>query len=185
LPSGDSYASFSGLGPADFSWDLKGEISFNIDPDMLVPLVAENNMADQETLDAYLQDMAQNIKVIILRTLSSADADSQRLEKILSGNPDEQMENEIKNRYPEIRDFSFFITSARFPDFVLYRQVRLLYEEFLTRQREYVTAALGRNAEKHIETQLHFGELERYGELLTKYPILMQYLELQYYEKRP
>nr|AGS53160.1 hypothetical protein [uncultured bacterium contig00060] len=179
LPSGDTYASFSGLGSTDFSWNLKGELSFSINPDMLIPLVTKNNMADQEALDAYIQNILQNIKVIILRTLTAADFDSQRLENILSGSPDTQMENEIKNRYPEIQDFSFVITSARFPDFVLYRQVRLLYEEFLTRQREYVTAAaLGRTAEKHIETQLHFTELERYGELLTKYPVLLQYLQM-------
>ena len=178
LPSGESYAAFAGLGTSDFSWDLKGEISFTINPEMLISLVEKNNVADQQALDSYLQNMAQDIKVIILRTLSSPDTDSQRLERILSGHPDAEMEREIRNRFPEIRDFSFVITTARFPDFVLYRQVRLLYEEFLAMQREYVTASFSTRAENHIEAQLRFGELERYGELLTKYPILLDYMAL-------
>jgi hypothetical protein len=178
LPSGDSYASFAGMNKADFSWNLKGEISFGIEPQMLVSLVSGQNLADQDALEAYLQDMGQNIKVIILRTLSSMETDDQRLERILSGNTDTRMEQEIKNRFPEIRDFSFIITSARFPDFTLYRQVRLLYAEFMSKQRELVSNAFGKRAENHIEIQLRFIELEGYGELLTKYPVLLDYLAL-------
>jgi len=178
LPSGNSYAEFAGLAAKEFSWNLSGEISFNVDPDKLISLVSHNNITDQEGLDAYLNDITRNMKIIILRTLTSVDTDSIRLEKILSGNPDAQIEQEIKSRFPEVRDFSFVITSAMFPDFILYRQVRLLYEEFLAMQREYVTAGFAKRAETHIETQLRFGELERYGELLTKYPILMDYLAM-------
>ncbi|MDR1839937.1 MAG: hypothetical protein LBQ93_10195 [Treponema sp.] len=178
LPSGDSYAAFAGLSAADFAWNLNGEISFNINPDMLVNLVERYNLAGQQALEAYLQDIAQEIKVIILRTLSSAETDSLRIEKILSGSPDAEMERQIRNRFPEIRDFSFVISSAKFPDFTLYRQFRLLYEEFLAIQREYITAALGTRAENHIDAQFRFSELERYGELLTKYPILLEYLAM-------
>jgi hypothetical protein len=177
LPSGESYASFAGLGE-DFSWELKGEISISLDPEYLVYAVSKNNLSGQEDLDAYLQNIALNIEVIILRVLSSAETDSLRLEKILAGNSDAVMENEIKSQFPQIRDFSFIIQSAKYPDFILYRQVRLLYEEFLAKQREYVTAALGRSAENHIEAQFRFSELERYGELLTKYPVLLEYLAM-------
>jgi len=177
LPSGASYASFAGLG-ADFSWELKGEIAFNIDPGALVSIVSKSNLSGQEDLDAYSQDIARNIEVIILRVLSSAETDNLRLERILAGNTDTEMENEIKNQYPQIRDFSFVIQSAKYPDFILYRQVRLLYEEFLVKQREYVSAAFGRRAENHIEIQFRFDELERYGELLTKYPVLLEYLAM-------
>jgi hypothetical protein len=54
-----------------------------------------------------------------------------------------------------------------------------LYEEFLEKQREYVAEAMGRKAESRIENQIRFDELERYGELLSKYPPLLQYLELE------
>jgi hypothetical protein len=178
LPSGDIYASFAGLASTDFSWNLNGEITFSIDPDKLTSLVSRHNLTGQEDLDAYLQETAQDIKVIFLRTLSTAETDNLRVERILSGSQDMEIEREIRNSFPEILGFSFVVTSARYPDFILYRHVRLLYEEFLQRQREYVSATSGVRAESHIEAQFRFIELERYGELLTKYPVLLEYLAM-------
>jgi len=179
LPSGDVYSSFAGLG-ADFSWNLKATISFSIDPEKLVQVVSQHNITDQQTLDAHINEVAQGIEVLILRLLSSGEIDASRLERILSGRPDEEMGREISRLFPEIHDFSLTIQSARFPDFVLYTQVRLIYEEFLAKQREYITAAFGRTAESHIESQFRFDELERYGELLTRYPVLLEYLIMEY-----
>ncbi|MDR2964836.1 MAG: hypothetical protein LBU88_03575 [Treponema sp.] len=179
LPSGDIYAQFVGLGNADFSYKLKGDIFLAINPDYLVNLATANNLENQEDLTNYLQDTANSIKLIILNTLSSGEMDSERLENILSGRQDAELEQQIKGRFPEIKDFSFVITTAKIPDFLLYRQIRMIYDDFLTKQREVITASFGQKAESHIEAQLLFAELEKYGELLSKYPILLDYLALQ------
>jgi hypothetical protein len=180
LPSGDSYAAFAGLG-SDFSWEITGTISFSLDPDKLAEFAAHKNIPDQATLTALEQETAQSIELITLRMLTSGETDSARIENILSGGSDKELEREIADRFPEIRDFSLVIRSAHFPDFALYRHVRLLYEDFLAKQRETVSAALGKKAESRIETQLYFDELERYGELLTKYPVLLKYLAMDKY----
>jgi hypothetical protein len=179
LPSGETYASFIGLTNADFSWNLKGELSFMLDPQMLVTVVSQNNLVDQDGLDKYLQSVAQNIGVLVLRVLSSQGTDSARLEQLMSGNPDAELDSEIKANFPEICDFSIKIKSAKYPDFVLYRQLRLIYEGYLSSQREYAISSFGKRAENHMEAQLRFEELERYGDLLTKYPILLEYLALE------
>lgn len=179
LPSGDIYASFAGLGNADFTWELKASILFSIDPDKLVQLVSSNNINNQEELNEYMRKTAKGMEVIVLRILTSSETDSERLEKILAGNQDYELEAEVKNTYSQIKDFSFMIQSAKFPDFVLYRNVRLLYEEFLAKQREYISSSFGRRAESLIEARFRFEELERYGELLTKYPALLDYLTLE------
>jgi len=178
LPSGDIYSAFAGIG-ADFSWELKAQLSFSIDPDKLIQVIKQHNIADQQALDEYSREIAKNIEVYVLRSLISGETDVQRLEKILSGSPDKEMEQQIATLHPEIRDFSFTIQSARFPDFILYRQVRLIYEEFLSKQREFITSAFGQKAQGRIESQLHFEDLERYGELLTKYPVLLEYMALE------
>jgi len=180
LPSGDTYAAFLGLTNADFRWELKGELAFNIKPEYLVRLTVLHHLSSQDDLNAFMQKTAKDIEHIILQNLnsiSSAD-DSARVEKILSGNTDAQMELEIRTEYPEIDKFNFTIQSVKIPDFILYRQLRLMYDEYLAKQREYVTAEFGRRAENHIESQLRINELERYGELLSKYPILLDYLQL-------
>jgi hypothetical protein len=178
LPSGDSYASFAGLG-ADFSWELNAQVSFSLNPDALASLAAANKATNQETLDAHARGIAEEIKAFVISEIASGKADDGQLEKLLSGGKDSEMAREISGRFPEIRDLSFTAQSARFPDFVLYRHVRLLYEEFLEKQREYVAEAMGRKAESRIQNQIRFDELERYGELLAKYPPLLQYLEME------
>jgi hypothetical protein len=179
LPSGETYASFVGLKNADFSWNLKGEIGFRLDPDMLINVTILNNLSGQEDLDSYLQSTAQNIEILLLRLLSSQGNDSTRLEQLMSGNPDVELEREIKRDFPWICDFSIKIQSAKYPDFVLYRQLRLIYEEFLSKQRELATSSFGKRAETYMENELRFEELERYGDLLTKYPILLEYLAME------
>jgi hypothetical protein len=183
LPSGDNYAYFAGLTSVNFSWEFKAEGSFNINPDSLVNIVSTFNIKDQVSLDALLREKAQSIENLILRTFSSSETDSVRLENIMSGKNDAELEKEIAVLHPEIQDFSITVQSAKFPDFILYREVRFLYEDYLKKQRELVTAGFGKRAENHYAMQLQFEELERYGELLTKFPVLLEYLALE--NKKP
>jgi len=177
LPSGETYADFIGLTNADFSWNLRGELGFRLDPEMLIPVVTQNNILSQEDLDTYLLSDVENIKNLLLRLLSSQGTDNARLENLMSGNPDADLEREIKENFPEICDFSIKIQSAKYPDFVLYKQLRLIYEDYLAKQREYAVSSFGKRVESHIENQMKFEELEKYGILLSKYPILLDYLK--------
>jgi len=179
LPSSANYASFAGIPNADFSWNLRGEIIFSIDPEKLVMLVTRKDIVNQESLNEYVKNTAKDIEAVILRSLSEIGEDSRRLELVLAGNRDAEMEKEIKENYPEVKDFSLAIHSARYPDFILYSQIRKLYEEFLVTQRETIAASFGSRTESHINSQQNLRELERYGELLTKYPVLLDYMALE------
>jgi len=179
LPSGNTYSAFVGLTNADFSWNLQGEIGFNINPDMLISLASKNNFTDKEGFNIYLMNIAAGVQNIVQRSLASAADSADRIELLLSGSSDSLIESEIKAKYPEIHDFSLSIKSAKYPDFVLYKQLRLLYEEYLAKQRDSIKLTFEKRAENQIETHLRFDELEKYGELLSKYPKLMEYLELE------
>ena len=179
LPMGLNYASFAGLTNVNFSWNIHGEFSLSIDPEKLIQLVSRHNIINQHDLDEYLTDVSQEIEVIILRHLAASADNVEKLERIMAGNLDLEMEREIYERLPEITNFTFIVNSADYPDFILYRTLRQIYEDFLTHQREQITADFGRRAEMRIESQLRFEELERYGELLTRYPILLDYLSLE------
>jgi len=179
LPSGDTYTSFVGITNADFSWNLQGEITFRLDPQMLVSLTQRQNLNSQEDLDKYMHKVAAEIEIMILGELSSAETESERIEHIMTGGGDAVIEQMVKYRFPEIGEFSMMIHSVKFPNFILYRQIRSMYEDFLSSQREVVSSNFGRRAEIHIENQLRYEELERYGDLLTRYPVLLEYLMLE------
>ncbi|GHU78561.1 hypothetical protein FACS189462_3440 [Spirochaetia bacterium] len=178
LPSGDVYAAFSGF-DADFSYEMSGTFSFNIRADSLLSLVSERNLAGQEDLIAYEAGLASDIEAFIRSQLEVISADEGVIASILSSGRSPVLDSAIAEAFPQIENLACRIPAAVFPDFVLYRQTRLIYEDFFAKQREYLSAGLDTDAGKQLDSRFRFDELARYGELLTKYPILLQYLAIE------
>jgi hypothetical protein len=177
LPSASTYTSFAGVN-ANFSWQIRGKVAFNIAPDKLPYLVETHNIMDQQALNDYIQELVEKMKLDILRSYNDS-MNVSRLEQVLAGNPDTALEREISQKYPEIRDFSLTLQSVRVPDFVLYGELRSLYQDYLSKQSEIIASGFGARADSFIAAHIRFEELDRYGELLTKYPVLLEYLELE------
>jgi hypothetical protein len=178
LPSGDTYAAFAGAS-ADFSWEMSASLSFSISPEALVTLVADNTIGSQEALVAWENSLAERIGAMVMARLSSGETDTRRLEEILKTGVSAELERDIQGQFPLISGFSCVVTTAKFPDFALYNQVRSLFEDFIARQRDYMAGALNQKAEDRIDSRFRFDELEHYGELLSKYPVLLEYLALE------
>jgi hypothetical protein len=49
----------------------------------------------------------------------------------------------------------------------------------MTVQKAYATRDIQERAKNRIDSMFRFDELEQYGSLLTKYPILLEYLALE------
>ena len=176
LPSGNVYAAFTG-GQVDFSWEFDASFSFSLNPEKLVRIVTENNIANQEELSVYQKNLADKIETFIVHYLA-VPTDAAELEDLMSGQS-QALENRVLEQFPVIADFSCIVKNVRFPDFALYRLGRGLYEDFIAKQREASAVSMSKNAENRINSFLKIDELERYGELLTKYPILLEYLLME------
>jgi hypothetical protein len=177
LSSAQTYAALAGL-EADFSWELSGEISFALKPETLPELTDRENIASSEDLRRVEETLARRIESFILTRLKNYGDDEQRMESIiLSGTA--RLEEETKAAFPEIENFRCTIRTARYPDYALYRSVKKLHEEYLARQNAVLKPDIAREGEQRINTRMHLDELAQYGELLTKYPILLQYLALE------
>jgi hypothetical protein len=177
LPSGGTYAAFAGNAQnaaADFAWRINLSFSFSLRPDALIGIVRENNIATQDELSGFEQNLADSIEAFMLRQISTEEKTAE-LENLMLNSSD-QLELMVKEQFPVIENFSCLVKSASYPNFALYQQARGLYEDFLKRQRELVSASTDPKAASRVDAQFRFSELERYGELLTKYPILLQYL---------
>jgi len=178
LPSGKVYAVFAGI-DENFSWEIRAAFSFNLRSEALVELAAVNNIGTQEELTRYQNDVAGQIETFILRRINGNDEFSRQVETLITEGESSELEREIQAQFPFITDFSLKVKSARFPDFSLYRQTKGLYENYITFQKDYLSGGLREKAQSRIESHQRFDELEQYGELLTKYPILLDYLALQ------
>jgi len=171
LPSGRVYAAFAGIDD-DFSWELRGSFAFTLRPEALATLVSAHNIGDQDELARYEQTAAAEVETFILRRIDA-------LESLLLDGESPELEREVLEQFPLIEHFSLRVKSARFPNFDLYRQARGLYEEYITLQKDMMSGELREKARSRIESYRRFDELEQYGALLTKYPILLDYLALE------
>jgi hypothetical protein len=180
LPSGQVYAALAGL-EVDFSWEISGELSFNLKPDSLPELSVRESISDNEGLRKAEENLATRIENLVLQYLRNyADnADSDKIESIMLVSSLPELDNEILRAFPEIENLSCTVQVVRYPDFILYQSVKTLYREYIGRQSAVISQDTGREAERRINSRIRRDELTQYGELLTKYPILLQYLALE------
>jgi len=177
LPSGKVYSTFAGI-DNDFSWKINAAISFSISPDAVIPLFNAKTISSQEDLTRYEEDIAGQIEGFVLRCMEKQDNFSQ-IETLLKDGENPWFRKEIMNQFSFLHDFTLNIKSAEFPDFAMYRQAKGLFDEYMAVQKEYAAGDIREKAKNRINSMFRFDELELYGALLTKYPILLQYLALE------
>ena len=177
LPSGQVYASLAGL-QADFSWEIRGELSFSLNPAFLPEITARENITDNAGLRRVEENLAIRIENLVFERLR-VHAENEELESLIFASFMPQLEREIERAFPEIENFSCVIQVVRFPDYALYRSLKGIYQDYLTRQNVILSQDVTREAERRINTRTRIDELAQYGELLTKFPILLEYMALE------
>ena len=181
LPLAAAYTGRTGIS-ADFSYTIEADLSFAIKSGALPSLALTRGLADQAALEDYEKSLAREIDFFARERLATWAAQ----EPLADGKEpwgglrtvSARLEGEIEDAFAAVENVSFVIRNARMPDFALYDTVRSLYGDYLDRQRELLWTELSGQAEQSIRDRRRFEELEKYGELLTKYPALLQYLEL-------
>jgi hypothetical protein len=179
LPSAAVYAAFSGV-DADFSYEFTAVLSFSIGPESLIPLIGERNIRGQEELVSYTGSLALEIESFVLGHIQDIAGDEKELRAILETGSSPRLEEEIRRAFPWAAGFSCRLEALRFPDFSLYSRLRDLYTDYVSSQQEYIARARDESAARHVDSQFRLDELARYGDLLTRYPVLMEYLKLEH-----
>ena len=180
LHSGQIYAGLAGL-EADFSWEISGEITFSLRPEQLPGLTVRENINDDGDLRRAEERLAERIETFVLQKLRSytEGGDEKKMETLnLTGSLPE-LNSETLAAFPEIENLTCKISLVRYPDYALYQSVKALYRDYLDRQSAVLRPDMTREAEKRMDMNLRLDELARYGDLLTKYPILLHYLALE------
>ena len=178
LPSGKVYADLAGV-EMDFSWEISGDFSFSIKPNAIPSLILRDNISDQQGFEALENEYARRIESIILRRLESYGQDDKKMEGLLFAASIPDLNREIETAFPELEKVNCIIRAARFPDYALYRSVRGLYEEYMAHKHMVLSTGITAGAETQMSSRLRLDELEKYGEILTRYPILMEYLAME------
>jgi hypothetical protein len=177
LSGAETYAAAAGI-RADFSYEIAATLSFSLKADVLPSLVRSGGLSSQESLEHYEENLAAEIEHFAMERLSAYAAEDTFLAGIPKSTAQTRLAEDIHQAFPDIENVSCTILQAKLPDLALYNMARSLYEEYLGSQRALLKTELAAQAERNINSLFRFDELERYGELLTKYPVLLQYLQL-------
>ena len=180
LSSGQVYAALAGI-TADFSWEITGELSFSLRPEILPELAARENLSSNEDLRRVEQRLADRIESFALqRLMAYADSeDGAAIETLRFAGSLPTLDAAILSAFPEIQNLVCTIRVVRFPDFILYRALKELYREYMSLLHAALSPNVAHEAETRIAMNLRLDELARYGELLTRFPILFNFLALE------
>jgi hypothetical protein len=174
LPSGDAYALFAGLS-VNFAYEYAGSLSFMIKADMLPTLMTERGIADQEDLEAFERRAGGEVATYAERRLREYVREGSMYGELSM----DKLKEDILREYPYVENPICNINATQYPDITLYNSLRKIYEDYLTAQHQSQESNVPAPANRHINSQIRLDELAKYGELLTKYPILLQYLVLE------
>lgn len=177
LSQADVYASFAGL-KSSFIWQVSGTASFSINPRMLPALAEQFGITDQAALDAYAEKLCSELKPFIDQRLSYYCEQQSIVEQISAKGGYKNLETDVYAAFPYMDNFSCSLAVKQFPDYKLYESAKSMYEDYIAHQRDVLNREVTDNAANRINSQFRIDELTRYGELLTKYPILLDYLKL-------
>jgi hypothetical protein len=175
LLSADLYRRFASL-DVDFSYEMNGSLTFQFDPESLPALTESRGIAGQDDLEKLEDSTASEIESFIGRRFNEYQAEPETLSAV---DFSERLKREISAAFPGIGSLDITLNTVKLPDLALYDSLRLLYQDYLDRQRQLLTDDIREAALRNVTTQLRLDELARYGELLTKYPILLQYLGME------
>lgn len=187
LPSGAVYSRMI-EGTPDFTWEFTCETVARITPSSLPVLVEYHAVQDQQALEQWtkdtLSDRAKNTaETVIRRVLNDLSADT-----TVPADP-EALAREIADSFREtgkdLDIISVSVQSNRFPDMSLYHTAAQTFEAYQDQRRALWTQTATGEAADSVSDYLSFERYSRWGELLTKYPILIDFFTSAGAENHP
>ena len=178
LASGQIYAALVGV-EADFSWEISGSLSFSIRPEALPELTRRENLQNNDDLRGAEARLADRIETFVLQRLKAFSEDAEKMQAIRFTGSHPELDAEIQRAFPEIWNLICTIRVVRFPDYVLYQSLKELYREYVSLLSAALNPAIATDAEARMSINLRLDELARYGELLTRFPVLLHFMALE------
>ncbi|MBO5137387.1 MAG: hypothetical protein J6B81_02695 [Spirochaetaceae bacterium] len=174
LPSGGVYSSFLTEAP-DFSYSVTMKTSAKIKPESIVLLVEQQDIKNQDELNEIVrQEIRQFNAAAVEMILQAAQQNTTTLslqplstEELVKGTS-----NSAAN-FSNIDILSAQASNIKVPDMALYNFAKSIYMQ----SQSIDTVAEGTNSTIKPSTATQLENLVELGELLTKYPVLLDYLK--------
>ncbi len=180
LPQAGLYASFMPEKP-DFSYEFRGSLFLRVKASALPGIVRDYSVRDEAGLKLWISQQAQDIAARLSQIVQLRSGESEYGALFASGGKAlaDNLIAEIAEDFPRFDILSINIASYRFPDSKLYEQGKSIYTSYLGAKKSFIEPVIRELAQKGALDEYRLESLERYGELLNRYPILIDYLAVE------
>ena len=166
LPSAQLYATKLEGNP-DFTYTITVESTGKIQPQDLIPLVEQHNLQDQEALEKLIRDEIHQFNVAVTAYLLEETQNDTTGLRIQTVTTQELVEaTAFTERAPWLEIVSTDIRNVKMPDASLY----------LTAKNAYLNSIIEGTGSQEITESNNFTALVNLGEILTKYPALVEFM---------
>ncbi|MBN1687296.1 MAG: hypothetical protein JW852_11610 [Spirochaetales bacterium] len=179
LPSGDIYAQMLDPRP-DFGFSADITVSFGIDPRSLPKLVSTAALTE-DTFEAWQKETESAIAARTGAFIRERSVDVTAATSLTSMGESiiEDLTRYLERSFQDVEFRAIVVQDLKVPDFELYLTAKELFIDFSKKRKESYEAALSRITWTESRAEQHFQVLERYGELITRYPSLLDLLSLK------
>lgn len=179
LPSGDIYAGMLDPSP-NFDFTANLSVSFGIKPDAL-PRLVSTALLSEETFEAWHEETKSRISAksaAFIRDLST-DRDAATTLTSMGDSIVRDLTRYLENSFPDVAFNAIVVEDINIPDIELYQTAKELFLDLSRSRKESYEEALSQITWTESRAEQHFSVLERYGDLITRYPALLDLLTLK------
>ncbi len=179
LPSGALYSKMLEGNP-DFSWKTTLTVTARLNPSALPRLVDSFHIQDQAALDSWTKTQIDTVTKEAVRTIIGEIMQNKDEYEAISSNPAKLTQLITQkigaSEQQEIELVSITAEIVRIPDYSLYALAAKTYTDFQERRSALVSQTAAKQASESVGEYLQIERLAKWGEVLTKYPILIDFL---------
>lgn len=179
LPSGDLYAQYL-QGSPSFNWEITLYASYKIKPESFPKLLQEEKIGS-ENIDSLYNGIAEKIRGFVYPYITDffRQAGSSGTTIPSFNDLEEILISRLNDEFENVQFDDLHIQSSDLPDISLYQKGKDNYLTLTERENAIRLKELEKATAEGVTEAGRIDILREYGELLTDYPVLLDFLELQ------
>jgi len=176
LPSGDIYLDHAGIS-GDFSYRIEVFVQYRLKEDYMLQQIRQGLM-DAEEIGNYYEQSDQEIISYILNRISTLDITEESNKGTELPLDWDSLDQDLIKEYPHLEFKQTRLISQKIPDILLYQQLRSQFISYLEEKNKAFTEVSVATQERELLTEERMQIMERYGELITQYPLLLDFFAM-------
>ncbi|MFP4011106.1 MAG: hypothetical protein ACLFUM_05360 [Spirochaetaceae bacterium] len=178
LPSAEVYAEYLEDSP-DFGYQIDLTVAYRIRASELPRLAREQGLrpADlEEWYDDYDDRITDQARGLVREVYTEAQEESPG--RIHLASLEKELTDAFAEEFSDLEFLQVVPTRVSVPDFDLYEAGRSLYFETVEARRAAIAEDALEAEERRITEESRLGTLKRYGEVLSEFPVLLDYFSM-------